>query len=559
VAGFPGDGNVTFGINNKNQVAFARLVEGVMHAHVFLPLPDYGLAAGVYDLHVLGDAPQNDLYFGENDASIATDISDDGIVVGASGESFNRGSLSVARIWRLDQASVSPISVPTRSIQSTTISNGSTTGAVLSSVAHAVTEGVPGATGVTVRIVGEVWVDACDEGYPDPHWGFTVTIPGGSNPAASSMNALRPSAGSRVAFATDVNSPGGLPVGWDAEEVTELCPECPLLCQPDTACASEDPSTNEPLMWPGAGTTATGLGLLPDPVTADQSTRAIGLNDAGQVVGWGYLSEVEGPGCREWAAFWAVAAANQVPLVLGLTMPAGQASDRSIALAINEPDGEGCVTIAGINLSAIRGMIWHGDGEDFCAADLDALRVPCDGLSPIVVRQAHDINDGRFVVGIGSNSLGFRAIALTAGADINRDFVVDGADLGLLANGATCGSCWSASGCIWCDSLDAADLDGDGNADCFQCPTDLDCDGDTDSADLGILLSQWGTVAVQICDCGTELDSFASGGAESSLTVDEAIESLGFADFAAFAEWGSTATQAQLEAAALTLKALMAP
>jgi len=66
-------------------------------------------------------------------------------------------------------------------------------------------------------------------------------------------------------------------------------------------------------------------------------------------------------------------------------------------------------------------------------------------------------------------------------------------------------------------------------------------------------------VAVRICDCGAEPESFTSGWAEPSLTIDEAIEALGFADFAALAKWGSTATQSQLEVAALTLKALMAP
>ena len=301
VAGFPGDGNVTFGVNSKNQIAFAREVEGTMHAHVYLPAPDYGLDAGVYDLHVLGAAPQGDPFFGEDDASIATDISDDGIVVGASGESFNRNSVSVARIWRLDQASASPVSVPTRSLQSAEITDGTSTPDVRSSVAHAVTDGVPGATGVTVRIVGEAWVDRCEADI-DPYWGFTVTVPGGSNPAASQMSALRPRSDSRAAYATDVNSPGGLPVGWDAEPITELCPECYVLCDPSETCVMDDPSTNEPLTWPSAGVTASALGLLPDPNVPDLATRAIGLNDASQVVGWGYLYDGDPAACRERAA-----------------------------------------------------------------------------------------------------------------------------------------------------------------------------------------------------------------------------------------------------------------
>jgi hypothetical protein len=524
----------TFGINVHGEVAFTRVVDvdpggGVTlkaHAHLFLPQAAYGLAAGIHDLHDLSGLSGSDISFGN-------DISDDGYVVGASGSSI---STPQARLWRVPDYSVT---VPTDSLHAPDIDyfDGTALNAdtLDISIAHAITNGVPGEN--DVYVVGIISVDLCEDVGPD--WGFSVEVPSSGTPTGcTALRATGPlfTVNSNTRSAAHGVNESVRSVGHDhGVNDGHFCDDC--TCTGTFLCLGQGDAGELGCGWDADAATPPSPDDLDaiDPAAAmapDNTTLAMDINDAFNAVGWG--NETDGPACVNRAAYWPDASAAETPLTLGSVMPSGEDGDESRAYAVNEPEFE-CVMVGGGNLGANSATLWLGDGADFCARNLDGATWKC-GFDSAQITWAHDVNDWGWVVGTatvdedpsGGVQIATHAVLLVQAGDINLDGTVDGGDLGLIIAASSPPAACTPPYCL----------------------EDIDCVDGVDGGDTGLLLSNWGDsreIITYVLDCeycDVEELQEREGQAEP-MGLDDAMFMVGFESFEAMQEWNDEATLEQ--------------
>ncbi|MFO0875065.1 MAG: hypothetical protein U0575_13985 [Phycisphaerales bacterium] len=519
----------TLGINAHGQIVGSyqpNEEEDYVHAFVWLPVDAFDLDAedadsnplnGIFvDLHTLAGLD-------EEESSAANDINDAGLVVGHFGPIL--ATDAVAWLWDLSSYGGSPASV-----DSFTLHDAGMVTLSSSSTAHGINNQDP-------PVVSGMATEECSDGYR----GFRLVYDG-----TPEMELLYPDAEGLFAIAIDVANTSGaepLVVGrgfGDAED--ELCDVDPNA----TVCEAED---FEATYWASTTTGVNFPQLGGDPVPG---SAARGVNAAGDVaVGYAYTTGY--PTCAKQALVWWDDDGWDVE-VLGDMMPDGQSGDRSRAEAVNGSfQAEGELVAVGWNVSQGHGVYWCGTIGSWCAYDINEhVRSPIDAVpadeeeelacglpTGWTVRDLHDQNSLGHIVGIAEIDSHFELVALTCAADLNGDFMVDGADLAL-ALLALCGGAQSA-----CNGIR---------------PEDLDCDGDVDGGDWGTVLAEWSSpdlCSVRI-DCGCLAPSAFGGAVDREQQFLDAIDMLGFADQAEFLEWTATASPSQFASVAQTLAVLIA-
>jgi uncharacterized membrane protein len=240
---------------------------------------------------------------------------------------------------------------------------------------------------------------------------------------------------------------------------------------------------------------ASGIELAPlvnsaDP--GDGTHQAFGINDAGNIVGYGWADPQLPPYvCGRRATYWESRSAQ--PFSLGGAVP-DPLHNETIANAIRSGVPGQPLQVVGQSISAEsdRAWMWQGQGTQWTSTDLNTTlpdTSPSAAVSPCGwgrLTEATDINDSGWIVGRGDRDSAspyqeraFLLVPLSSClADLNHDCVVNTLDLGILLSNwdRTC----AAGGCSRCNF---SAVDG--------CLADLNCDGIVNSLDLGILLSSW--------------------------------------------------------------------
>ncbi len=430
-----------FGINNANQAVFTAVVNGKKHAMLYLPADAFDLTAGVHDLHTLANLDAGV-------ESAAHDINDAGIVVG---QANNR-----AHVWRLDKD-------PFDFIDLGTFSAGG------SSTAFAINNDTP-----FPIVVGDgnlLFNCQCDPDEPFDELirrGFALPL---EDPPDLLDDAalLKQSAGLGCqpnTFARDVKSLAALTVAGYSTFTGEAC-HAPEGCgAANAATAWIDPN-------PGNNVGAALTPLPPDGPFFSGGTQAWGVSDTEAIVGYGHTHS-SSP-CPRHAVYWPTF--TDPPVDLGEATGVDQ-SAQTLALRINNNQLPQTVQAVGWSSGTpSRALLWECDGNcdqlpNWSATDLNDTIQHCSNNWSI--REAYDVNDNGWIIGMGIFAAQKHAILLTPLAnccdtDLNGDGTVGAADLLALL------VAWGP-----CPPLPA------------DCLADLDCDGSVGAADLLILLIDWG-------------------------------------------------------------------
>jgi len=287
---------------------------------------------------------------------------------------------------------------------------------------------------------------------------------------------------------------------------TDICTKtvCPVGCLEETAVA---------VRWTSSSSFDDLDGLV---ISGDSGVHGRGINDDGDVCGWGWVGS--SPNCERRAAFWNGSSnASHIP---GNTMPSGPSVEESWAEGVSPRTALGCTTLVGINLVQEVGLIWHGFDDTWCVEDLNDITLPCS--NNLLIRRAFDINQYRHVVVLVQSESGKHAAVLTSAADFNGDLRVDNTDRTMLF------AHYCSSGCS-----------------ATQLEYDLNCDGVVGSGDMALLTgTYWSGAALArvptICSC--------SQGESLTAPMDEssALGVLGFTTWDAFSD---RLAQAETEAA----------
>jgi len=475
---------------------------------------------------------------------IATDINDDGWIVGYVGsvenlsdvDGLNSDTGARAVIWRLDLASGSPPLIPAYNAHPGQVLTASGSEATdCSSVLHAVNNDSP------PMVAGRVRWDFCPgtcTSEPTVNWtiGFsrcgslTTTAFGhfGTGGASSTVMDISTSDPALPLFP--------LAVGYDGADDT-VCPELPI----STGCTAVN-NPADGLGWGFGSATPVVLFELGYPIDRGQ-TQARGVVTGGQIVGGSALPIGIGQLCRTRASYWA--SASSAPVNLWDVCGGGDEANQAEAMV----DAAGIVPASA--LAVVGGTI---DGEGLLWLDRLSGGWCCSRLSEVTVNAIPSIPDSSFdfayshdiapsgqiighsevlqQIGPGEPEAVVHATILTCVFDLNGDLRVNGADLGILLSN------WGT----WNDVLD------------------LTCDGFIDGADLGALLAAWTgdelcKIGMNVIDCGCEHGGETTQ--STSLNFENAVILAGFSSVASFVEWGLAATLAELESMAMFIAAIM--
>ncbi|MEE9129261.1 MAG: hypothetical protein V3T84_04535, partial [Phycisphaerales bacterium] len=424
-----------FGINNANQAVFTAEVGGKKHAMLYLPVDAFGLTAGVHDLHELAGAAI------PGDESVAHDINAAGIAVGWG----KIGGERHAFVWRLD--------LPVHQfIDLGTFATG------VWSEAWAISDDSPDPWIVGKgEILGNC---VCDDQGPQNHLltrGFALELidPPPFLTAAAELERDPGTLCENITAALDINN-GPEPTAAGFQFFGGgTCTDAP----PGTALNWPDPD-------PPAPRAGVALPLLP----AGLGSVARGISNLEAFSGFAITSVPQ-----SHAAYWDTVAG---PIVdLGSLLAPGEQS-WGWRINNNAPPG-GVIQVVGNTGTLGEGLLWECAGNcdlvaNWSFTDLNESIQHCS--STWIIRQAHDVNDNGWIIGVGNAPGQSHAILLTplencCDTDLNGDGTVGAADLLALL------VAWGP-----CDPLPA------------DCLADLDCDGSVGAADLLILLIDWGAV-----------------------------------------------------------------
>ncbi len=495
------------GINSAGEAAFTAVVNAEKHAFVWLPQPNYGLAAGPHDLHLLAG-----LGGGE---SAAHDINDAGFVAGGRGNPINGGQ---AIVWQLGAggASVCDLGRPS-------CSNGPD---AMWAVAFAINDADPPV------VIGDS--DNCFDGCAFDginHGAFRITLDGcpSLSTCIPALCTILETGNDDSSYARDVNTPQNPLADPQVVGFTDGVALYPINCSIPSCDPDKDAVRWEP-----------GIAVLDDldPPGQDFGAECRGNNNSDQIVGSGF---VEGNPCSKRAVIWEPLT---VVFNLGNIMPEGQEGQRSRAEAINNPDGVGRIQVVGMNIIADHALLWERPTpmDDWGVTDLNTVIDPCANDWEIV--QGHGINDNSWIIAVAdANPAGlpeFHAVLLTPLAqcppatcegDLNGDCCVDNDDLAIVIMDQGP-----------CPVLPAG------------CPSDLDCDGKVGRSDATILIKNFGPCpGTAFCPapppgCGVGTSAAALGGA---------LAQIGFVDVAAFEAWVQTASEPEAFVCACLLLAVL--
>lgn len=434
------------GINSAGEAAFTAVVNGEKHAFVWLPQPNYGLAAGPHDVHVLSE-----LGAGE---SAAHDINDSGFVAGGSGAPLDGGE---AIVWQLASGTATACQLGRPSCPNDPDADATW------AVAFAINDADPPV------VIGDSdnCFDGCAFGGIN-HGAFRITLEGcpSLSTCSPALCTILETGNDDSSFARDVNTPQNPLADPQVVGFTDEFALYPANCSNTNCEPDKDAVRWEP-----------GIAILDDldPPGQDFGAECRGNNNSDQIVGSGF---VEGNPCSKRAVIWEPLT---VAFNLGNIMPDGQEGQQSLAEAINNPDGLGRIQVVGTNVTLDLALLWERPTptSDWSVIDLNDFIAPCANDWEII--QGHDINDNSWIIAVADADLtggtDFHAVLLTPLAqcpsdcegDLDGDGVVGILDL--LALLAAWGPC------------------PDPPESCFA---DLDCDGEVKIFDLLILIANWG-------------------------------------------------------------------
>jgi hypothetical protein len=503
-----------------------------------------GCGDDVYDLHAMAGWSDDEFSFA-NDISEPSPNGDGGQYWHAVGFKLCAETDPRATLWRLDGATAS--SVPTSDI---------TPNGTLSAFAYAVSEPIqynPLTQALEVAVALKASVGCY---YNFQAYGQIRTLIGTQTDFYLSPNGLPARGG-----AMDVEAPmfGFDPwhhfVGYDAPSPANPCSGIGFS---DTNC---DYDGRDALQWNGVGAAPVPLGNPWVAESRDAEARGNALDDLS--CGWSTAPDVD-PGpeafCPKHAVVWSGGAIDDIT---------GDPTSfrRSRAEAISLPiGGTGSArTVVGQDITNSLGLVWHGNPGDWCeyyADDITLYDVDCvtassacglpsePGPNAIVVEinQLHDVNSSGHAVGIIKertyNSFGqltdtrYFAAVLGPASDLDEDLDVDSADLAILLG-------------EWGESVSPANL---------NCGTEQDTaeGGVVGASDLAILLGAWSGNGVPspvlLCDCVTgQGESASAPGGSATWDAIEAIQAVGFESPQALAQWLQGATEMQGESVAAWL------
>ena len=447
-----------FGINNNGEIAFTVAVDvggGVLkkHAFVWLPADNYGLSAGLHDLH----SPA------AGEESTAHDINNSGQVVGQVLQ-IGQFNVSEAAAWQLGSGVISLCKLGTifgGDWASAFAINDENPPVVVGEAAS----NVPRCTSAPTGFRGPIQdLLLCQFGP------FDRLTPAGTNAStAKDVNTIPPEDPQIAAFEYDATTP---------------------LCINGTPC---EPS-KEALEWKGPTITT----LLHPSLLGGVEAR--GNNNNEEIVGWAFTN-LEKP-CRRRALFWASPVPGEEPFNLHTqASPAIPTLQESRADEINNL---GNPQVVGSNTFTEQALLWNNQSaSQWDLVVLDDVTAPCaNGFIA-----AFDINDSGWIVGWGDFPPGgpvsaqlflltpHQACVVTCNADLVPDCVVGFLDLGQLLN--NWGDCPPLPGSC------REDLDCDGSVGfldqaillnawglCLDCTPPASAQGGGGSAPSGLTLEQ---------------------------------------------------------------------
>ena len=514
----PTDIGNRFGINNKGVVVgvFEYAADPqVFHGFVWFP-NNLGVSGMHFDLRQLLDIHAHAPTWGStSDSTLVNDAASDKVMVGFKGPGVGHDGEAYAFTLNLTAATIGAVSLQTEDGPFSTafgVNDATTTGIV----------------GVTTADCPDLGDDLAFEAY------YTTWTPSGG---AGTMVLLPTESTASASRAADIARTGTtLRICGDDNGCEEDTDPCTIDVGCGNTCLKE---TLGALRWSGTSS----VSVLDGIETADSGVNGRGINSDDDVGGWGWADPPAGGDpelpCPKRSAFWN--GSSQSSHRPGDTMP-GNSGHASWAEAISPRDGEGCVTLVGMDLDAEAALVWHGFDDSWCVEDLNQITrgIPAN----VALTRAFDINQYRHVTVFAENSYSneFYAGVLTSAADFNGDLKVNGTDRSMLV------AHYCSSGCS------AAQLE-----------YDLDEDGDVDAADLSILLgtyysgSSLATVPA-ICSCSQESFAQQSAASESAafpLTAETALASLGFGSWQGLSDWLITADEATADTVCDTLAFLL--
>jgi len=429
----PDEESGSMGINNLGQVvsAYRPSDSGPVKAWLWLPMADYGLTAGVHDLHTLSG-------LSSSIPSLAADINESGVIVGRAGD-LDDVSGSLGAVWTISGGTVT-------NTQLGTLDSNSHWSAVYS-VNDASPPIIVGGSGAS-RTCG------CTGSPP------TVVVRRGIQLSFTSPYTLTELSPSPDSYGTawDVNTPSSgsaLIAGYT--DCADDWIGTPAVCRFVDLCRVP----KDAVRWQsGTRSALTDLG--------SKGSEARSVNDAGNLAGWGFTDETQ---CQRRALYWDTDSAS--PVNLGSLLTNGDASFAESINHLSPPQ------VVGWNATQGLALLCEKDGGgNWTVVDLNDSAVIGGCESYWTLAEAHDINDNDWIIthGTANNTYpsGNYAILLTpfpdCPADVTRNGCINTQDLlaviggwedcpiGAICHADVNGDCWVdtqdllAVNAAWCPS-----------------------------------------------------------------------------------------------------------